>query len=44
LKDEKNNVIDRAYVQTGMRGDDGMIEITSGLSGGENVITLSKTQ
>ncbi len=44
LKDGKNNIIDRAYVETGMRGDDGMIEITSGLSGGENVITLSKTQ
>jgi len=44
LKDEKNNIIDRAYVETGMRGDDGMIEITSGLSGGESVITLSKTQ
>jgi hypothetical protein len=44
LKDEKNNITDKAYVQTGMRGDDGMIEITSGLTGGENVITLSKTQ
>jgi HlyD family secretion protein len=43
LKDAKNNIIDRAYVQTGMRGDDGMIEITTGLSVGENVITLSKT-
>ena len=44
MKDEKNNLIDKSYVQTGMRGDDGMIEITSGLTGGENVITLSKTQ
>lgn len=44
LKDEKNNIIDRAYVSTGLKGDDGLIEITSGLSGGENVITLSKTQ
>lgn len=44
LKDEKNNIVDRAYVETDMRGDDGMIEITSGLSGGENVITISKTQ
>lgn len=41
LKDTKKNVIDRAYVETGMRGDDGMIEITSGLSGGEDVITIS---
>ena len=44
LKDEKKQIIDRVNVQTGMRGDDGMIEITSGLSGGENVITISKTQ
>jgi HlyD family secretion protein len=44
LKDEKNNVIERANVKTGMKGDEGMIEITSGLSGGEKVITLAKTQ
>ena len=44
LKDEKNNITEKKYVQNGMRGDDGMIEITSGLTGGENVITLSKTQ
>jgi HlyD family secretion protein len=44
LRDAKNNLTDKVYVQTGMRGDDGMIEITSGLIGGENVITLSKTQ
>jgi multidrug efflux pump subunit AcrA (membrane-fusion protein) len=44
LKDEKNNLIDKAYVETGMRGDDGMIEITSGLNGGENVITLKSTK
>jgi len=44
LKDEKNNITEKKYVQTGMRGDDGTIEIISGLSGGENVITLSKTQ
>lgn len=44
LKDEKKQIIERANVATGMRGDDGMIEIASGLSGGENVITISKTQ
>lgn len=44
LKDEKKNIIERANVSTGMRGDDGMIEITSGLSGGESVITISKTE
>ncbi len=42
LQDAKNNLTEKVYVQTGMRGDDGMIEITSGLSGGENVITLIK--
>ncbi len=44
LKDEKKNIIERINVATGMRGDDGMIEITSGLSGGENVITIAKTE
>lgn len=44
LKDEKNNITEKVNVKTGMRGDDGMIEITSGLSGGENVITISKTE
>lgn len=43
LKDEKTNAIDRAYVTTGMKGDDGMIEITSGLTGGEKVVTFTKT-
>jgi HlyD family secretion protein len=44
LKDAKRGIIEKVNVQTGMRGDDGMIEIASGLSGGENIITLSKTQ
>jgi HlyD family secretion protein len=42
LKDEKANAIDKAYVTTGMKGDDGMIEITQGLSGGEKVVTFTK--
>jgi RND family efflux transporter MFP subunit len=42
LKDAKTNAIDKSYVQTGLRGDDGMIEITNGLAGGENIITLTK--
>lgn len=44
LKDEKTNTIERANVKTGMKGDDGMIEITSGLMGGEKVVTFTKTQ
>jgi HlyD family secretion protein len=43
LKDEKNNVIERANIKTGMKGDDGMIEVTSGLKGGEKIITFTKT-
>lgn len=42
LKDEKNNIIEKVNVKTGMKGDDGMIEITSGLSGGEKVVTFTK--
>lgn len=44
LTDAKNNTTEKVYVTTGMRGDDGMIEITNGLKGGEKVITLTKTQ
>jgi HlyD family secretion protein len=42
LKDEKNNLTDKIYITTGLSGDDGMVEATSGLSGGEKVITLTK--
>lgn len=38
------NITEKVYVKTGLRGDDGMVEIISGLSGGEKVITLTKTQ
>jgi RND family efflux transporter MFP subunit len=37
-------VTEKAYVTTGLRGDDGMVEISSGLSGGEKVVTLTKAQ
>lgn len=43
LKDEKNNTIEKVNIKTGMKGDDGMIEITSGLTGGEKVVTFTKT-
>jgi RND family efflux transporter MFP subunit len=41
LKSE--NTTKKIYIETGLAGDDGMVEITSGLSGGENVVTLTKT-
>jgi len=44
LKDENNGITEKVNVKIGMKGDEGMIEITSGLSGEEKVITLSKTQ
>ncbi len=31
----------RENIQTGLKGDDGLIEITAGLSGGENVVVLA---
>lgn len=33
---------EKVYVTTGLKGDDGMVEITSGLSGGEKVVTFTK--
>lgn len=44
LKDEKNNITEKVYVSTGLEGDDGIVEITSGLKGGEKVITLTSTK
>jgi len=43
LKDEKNAVTEKVNVTTGMEGDDGMVEIKSGLKGGEKVVTLTKS-
>jgi HlyD family secretion protein len=40
LKDEKENITEKIFVTTGLEGDDGIVEIKSGLSGGEKVITL----
>ena len=40
----KKEVTEKVFVKTGLRGDDGMVEIISGLSGGEKVVTLAKTQ
>jgi len=44
LKDAKIGALDKVYVTTGLQGDEGMVEIMSGLSGGENVVTYQKTQ
>lgn len=41
LKDEKNSITEKVYVTTGLEGDDGIVEIKSGLNGGEKVITLT---
>ena len=35
-----NDTTKKVYVETGLEGDDGMVEIKSGLSGGEKVVTF----
>lgn len=42
LKEE--NMTEKVFITTGLKGDDGMVEIPSGLFGGEKVVTLTKTQ
>lgn len=44
LKNAENQEIEKRYIQTGLEGDEGLIEVVSGLNEGENVITLVKTQ
>jgi RND family efflux transporter MFP subunit len=39
-----DNTIKTVEVKTGLRGDEGMIEITSGLNQGDKVVTFTKTQ
>lgn len=41
LKDEKNNLSEKVFIATGLEGDDGIVEVTAGLKGGERVITLT---
>jgi len=41
---QADNTTKRAYVETGLQGDDGMVEIKSGLSGGEKVVTFVATK
>ncbi len=44
LADEKNNIIEKKYIETGLEGDEGLVEIKSGLKEGEKVVTFTKTQ
>lgn len=39
-----DNTTEKVFVKTGLKGDEGMVEIISGLKGGEKVVTLTKTQ
>jgi HlyD family secretion protein len=39
-----DSTIKKVYVETGLEGDDGMVEIKSGLSGGEKVVTFVTTK
>ncbi len=40
----KNNEVEERPVMVGLRGDEGMVEILSGVKEGENVVTFTKTQ
>lgn len=42
LKDAKTGLTEKIPVTTGLIGDDGIVEIKSGLAGGEKVVTLTK--
>ncbi|KKW05500.1 MAG: Efflux transporter, RND family, MFP subunit [Candidatus Moranbacteria bacterium GW2011_GWE1_49_15] len=37
---KENNEVEKIFVQTGLEGDEGIVEITSGLKGGEKVVTF----
>ncbi|MEI7891264.1 MAG: hypothetical protein WCI36_04855 [bacterium] len=39
-----DNTTKKAYVETGLDGDDGMVEIKTGLKGGEKVVTFQVTK
>lgn len=43
LVDELNNVVEKKKIETGLEGDEGMIEVKSGLDGSEKVVTFTKT-
>ena len=39
-----NVTIEKVYVETGLEGDDGMVEVKKGLNGGEKVVTFQVTK
>ncbi len=39
-----DNTTEKVFVKTGLKGDEGMVEVISGLKGGEKVVTFTKTQ
>ena len=41
---EIDNTTKKLFVETGLEGDEGMVEITSGLKGGEKVVTFITTK
>lgn len=44
LVDEEKNSTEKVFVATGLEGDDGIVEVKEGLSGGEKVITLTSAK
>jgi HlyD family secretion protein len=44
LTDEKTNTVTRKNITTGLEGDEGMVEVASGLNVGDKVVTFTKTQ
>lgn len=44
LVDEKNNLTEKRWVETGLEGDEGLVEAKSGVKEGEKVVTFTKSQ
>lgn len=42
LKDAKNNITERKKIITGLEGDEGLVEVKSGLNEGDEVVTFVK--
>lgn len=41
---QADNTTKKVYIETGLEGDEGMVEVKSGLSGGEKVVTFTATK
>lgn len=41
---QADNTTKKIYIETGLEGDEGMVEVTKGLSGGEKVVTFVSTK